>query len=145
MLFRSIEKKRDDASMILQRIFTKKFMIRIDETAYKNYIKYVVPKSFFQCKYDIKPLTDMRNPKCSQECYDYDVAVAKHYENQKSRIYDAKKNNIITSMTKDKFNEILEDAFRLIILKLRKLPFRTMRIFCLIRSEERRVGKECRP
>ena len=38
-------------------------------------------------------------------------------------------------MTKDKFNEILEDAFRLIILKLRKLPFRTMRIFCLIDYE----------
>ena len=93
-----IEKNKDDASIILQRIFTKKFMIRIDETAYKNYIKYVVPKSFFQRKYDIKPFADMRNPNCTQERYDYDVAVAKHYENQKSHIYDAKKNTVITSM-----------------------------------------------
>ena len=121
--------------MILQRIFTKKFMIRIDETAYKNYIKYIIPKSFFQRKYNIKPFADMRNPNCTQERYDYDVAIAKHYENQKSHIYDAKMNKVVTSMEEENFEEILEEVYRLIILKLRKLPFKTMRIFCLIDFE----------
>ena len=97
---------------------------------YNNYIKYVIPKSFFQTKYNTKKISNIHTSS-ELECF-YDKSVAKYYENQITHIQDTKDNRVITDMMMKKFTEILEESYNLIILKLKKLPFKTMRIFRLM-------------
>ena len=107
-------------------------MVRIDETAYKNYVKYVIPKAFHHNKYNRKKISTNKNSEL--DCF-YDSSIAKYYENQKSHIEDTKNNLVITSLSLEKFKEILQEAYSLIIIKLRKLLFKTMRIFVIMEFE----------
>ena len=127
-----LKRKKEDAAKILQRNFAKIFTVRVDETAYKNYIKYVIPKAFHQDKYCRKKISTDKDSEL--ECF-YDKSVAKYYENQKSHIEDTKNNFVITAMTDHRYNQILQNAYDLIIIKLKKLSFKTMRIFVIMEFE----------
>ena len=49
-----IIEKKNKASITIQNFYKNNFIVKIDETAYKNYVKYIIPKTFFKSKYCTK-------------------------------------------------------------------------------------------
>ena len=126
-----IIEKKNKASKTIQNFYKNYFIVKIDETAYKNYIKYIIPKSYFKTNYCTKVFSHPLYEK-SKKDQKIEKIILDYYGNEKSHIDDLKKNRIITHMSADKIYSILNHTLDLFEYKLKKLNFKCMRVFCTI-------------
>ena len=129
-----INEKKNKASIIIQNFYKNNIIVKIDETAYKNYVKYIIPKTFFKSKYCKKIFSHPLYQKDEKDLK-LEKIIKNYYGNEKSYIEDIKNNEIITHMSKDMIYSILNDTLDLFEFKLKKLNYKCMRVFCTIYFE----------
>ena len=137
-----IQKKERKAANTIINYYRNRYTVKLDETAYTNYFKFIISGSFLKNKYSTKYYDHTEKLDPNSKEFKINQAINNYYQNDKDHIENLKKNRIITHMDKKLLYNTLYDCFELFKRKLKNIDFKCMRIFCTIKYETIVTNKE---
>ena len=137
-----IQKKERKAANTIINYYRNRYTVKLDETAYTNYFKFIISGSFLKNKYSTKYYDHTEKLDPNSKEFKINQAINNYYQNDKDHIENLKKNRIITHMDSKLLYNTLYSCFELFKKKLKNINFKCMRVFCTIKYETLITNKE---
>ena len=139
-----IQKQRKEKKAVetISNYYRNHYTVKLDETAYTNYYKYIITGSFLENKYSTKYYNPNEKLDPNSKEYKINQAIINYYRNDNSHNENLKNYRIITHMDSKLLYNTLYSCFELFKIKLKNINFKCMRVFCTIKYESLITNKE---